>query len=98
MRPRNTTISPSVVSKSLVFAQSFANIEVMERKIYDFPVPEGFDPILKPTKAEDRIPAEKIKIEYVQPEDLAIYVSVAWYHYETSKRSENNTLLTADAV
>ena len=56
----------------------------MEHEVYEFPVPEGFDPILRPTKAENRIPTEKIVIEYVEPEDLVEYVGFAGSDLETN--------------
>ena len=71
----------------------------MERRIYDFPVPEGYDPALRPTNNEDRIPTEKIKIDYIQAADLADYVRIARYCHSTRLFGlENNALLILSPV
>ncbi|KAL9050844.1 MAG: hypothetical protein Q9162_006388 [Coniocarpon cinnabarinum] len=57
-------------------------------------IPEGFPPLTQPTKDENKFAKEKIKIEYVQPDDILEYAAICyeafpdtfWDAFETPDR------------
>lgn len=44
-------------------------------EVFHYAVPAGFDPLIQPTKPEERVPKDKIKIEPLQKGDLKDWVS-----------------------
>ncbi|KAI9672155.1 MAG: hypothetical protein M1831_001968 [Alyxoria varia] len=49
-----------------------------EPQIFDYPVPEGFNPLAEPTKPENRLPEEQIKVLPMQEEDLEDFAAITY--------------------